>query len=381
MLLVAALAMGIAPRASAELIDYGKGLIYDSDLDVTWLQDANYPKTSGSSADGKLDASGAFEFAAQLSLGGSDDWRLPEQEELQQHLYQTQGVSARQPAPFINLQADWYYTSTPAGNIPDGYRLVHMGDGGVQEAHPQNTGFVMLLFDGQPPDTSEEQPVPVGQNVEAVFPISGVSISFGEVTAAGEASVEVNNNTPAVPEGYQIIGDAYDMTTSAVYNPVSGIIVSVPWCGHCMPVFVPWCGHCSSAELEPHLELMHYEQGSWQNVTTTVDTTSGAISGMVASLSPFAVMLLMDPVAATVDLIDTVEGMNLKKGIRNSLYVKLSNALSALTDKVSGNDASAVNKLRAFVNQCEAQSGKNIAVDQANKLVSMADAIIQVLSH
>ena len=28
--------------ASATLIDRGGGLIYDTDLDITWLQDANY---------------------------------------------------------------------------------------------------------------------------------------------------------------------------------------------------------------------------------------------------------------------------------------------------------------------------------------------------
>jgi hypothetical protein len=32
---------------NAQLIDRGGGLIYDNVLDVTWLQDANYAKTSG----------------------------------------------------------------------------------------------------------------------------------------------------------------------------------------------------------------------------------------------------------------------------------------------------------------------------------------------
>jgi hypothetical protein len=230
--------------------------------------------------------------------------------------------------------------------------------------------------------SSEKQPVPVGQNVGVVFPISGVSISFGNVTRAGEASLAVMNDPAAPPQGYELIGKAYNITTTAVYdNTVAGITVSVPWCAHCLPVFVPWCAHCSPQELEPYLELMHHEQGEWQNVTTLVDTANGIISGNVSSLSPFAVMLLMDPVAATEDLVDTVANMNLHKGIHNSLDAKLSNALSALTDKVSGNDASAVNKLNAFINECEAQSGKHLAPEQGNKLIVMADAIVQTLMN
>jgi hypothetical protein len=38
--------------ASATLWDRGGGLIYDDFLKITWLQDANYAKTSGYDSDG-----------------------------------------------------------------------------------------------------------------------------------------------------------------------------------------------------------------------------------------------------------------------------------------------------------------------------------------
>ena len=41
-----------ASVAQATLFDRGGGLIYDNVLDVTWLQDANYAKTSGYNAEG-----------------------------------------------------------------------------------------------------------------------------------------------------------------------------------------------------------------------------------------------------------------------------------------------------------------------------------------
>ena len=37
----------IATPACSELIDRGGGLIYDTELNITWLQDANYAFTSG----------------------------------------------------------------------------------------------------------------------------------------------------------------------------------------------------------------------------------------------------------------------------------------------------------------------------------------------
>jgi hypothetical protein len=61
----------------ATLWDRGGGLIYDDYLNITWLQDANYAKTSGYYADGKMNWTGAMTWAANLVYGGYDDWRLP----------------------------------------------------------------------------------------------------------------------------------------------------------------------------------------------------------------------------------------------------------------------------------------------------------------
>lgn len=40
--------------ANAALFDRGNGLIYDSTLNITWLQDFDYAKTSGYDTDGAL---------------------------------------------------------------------------------------------------------------------------------------------------------------------------------------------------------------------------------------------------------------------------------------------------------------------------------------
>ena len=67
----------LSGAAQAALIDRGGGLIYDNVLNITWLQDANYAKTSGYDADGRMNWADANAWAANLSYGGYDDWRLP----------------------------------------------------------------------------------------------------------------------------------------------------------------------------------------------------------------------------------------------------------------------------------------------------------------
>lgn len=80
----------LAAGARAELIDRGGGLIYDTKLNVTWLQDANYAKTIGFKdpvfawlAPGQMWWGNAEWFVGQLSYYDSvrkntwEDWRLP----------------------------------------------------------------------------------------------------------------------------------------------------------------------------------------------------------------------------------------------------------------------------------------------------------------
>jgi hypothetical protein len=66
----------------AALIDRGGGLIYDTVLDITWLQDTNYALTNGDD-DGRMTWTEANAWAAGLSYYDVvrdvtyDDWRLP----------------------------------------------------------------------------------------------------------------------------------------------------------------------------------------------------------------------------------------------------------------------------------------------------------------
>jgi hypothetical protein len=67
--------------AQAALHDRGGGLLYDDVLNVTWLQDANYAKTSGYDADGLMNWSAAKTWASSLNISrfageSLTGWRL-----------------------------------------------------------------------------------------------------------------------------------------------------------------------------------------------------------------------------------------------------------------------------------------------------------------
>ena len=51
--------------------------VYDDVLDITWLADANYAKTSGHNSDGKMNREDAISLADNLSIDIYSDWRLP----------------------------------------------------------------------------------------------------------------------------------------------------------------------------------------------------------------------------------------------------------------------------------------------------------------
>jgi hypothetical protein len=77
-----ALVIGLtfSESAHAALWDRGSGLIFDDVLNITWLQDANYARTSGYEDYDPVWAMNwkqAKTWADTLIYGGYDDWRLP----------------------------------------------------------------------------------------------------------------------------------------------------------------------------------------------------------------------------------------------------------------------------------------------------------------
>ena len=134
-----------ASSAHAGLVNRGGGMIYDSTLNITWLADWNYAKTSGHHVDGAMDWSSANDWANNLVFGGFDDWRLPSAQntdgsgvcgpafdcsdsEMGHMFYNNwgatrgqdffNGANAANLALFSNVQAGPYWTGTDYGPDP-----------------------------------------------------------------------------------------------------------------------------------------------------------------------------------------------------------------------------------------------------------------------
>lgn len=69
--------MGVAGMSHAALHARDGGMVYDDELNLTWLADMNYAKTSGYDSDGAMYWFVATQWADDLVYGGYSDWRLP----------------------------------------------------------------------------------------------------------------------------------------------------------------------------------------------------------------------------------------------------------------------------------------------------------------
>ena len=106
-------------------------------------------------------------------------------------------------------------------------------------------------------------------------------------------------------------------------------------------------------------------------LTLTDDDGASAIDQMKVTVQT--------PAEACMDLIATVESMNLQHGIENSLDAKLEAVQDALVAANAGVRSDAINKLEAFINAVEAQRGKELTDIQADELVDYANRIIAAL--
>ena len=175
-LLIAVLMMCILPVSShAELLDRGGGLIFDTVLNITWLQDANYAKSSGYDSDGVMDFATAKDWAANLQYNDSvrnvtwDDWRLPDTLKPDSscdnyptsstgynceggemgHLYYVDGVTAFSPGLFTNVEDYEYYWSRTE-NAPSYVFIFKFANGyqSVDGTGPANVQLAWAVRDG-----------------------------------------------------------------------------------------------------------------------------------------------------------------------------------------------------------------------------------------
>lgn len=157
------LTFGFSISSQAILIDRGGGLIYDDELNITWLADANYAMTSGYDTDGLMTWSDAMDWTSGLIYGGYDDWRLPTHgpncgfntecipysETDMGHLYIVDGVTSLTPDPFSNVQSGFYWTTTEDINNPNRvYTWTFFGGGTATHLKEDISWYAWAVRDG-----------------------------------------------------------------------------------------------------------------------------------------------------------------------------------------------------------------------------------------
>jgi hypothetical protein len=104
-----------------------------------------------------------------------------------------------------------------------------------------------------------------------------VTLTFSQITQPGMTSLNISTEGPQPPSGFQL-GDPptyYNLATTATVSGQRTICIN-------------YSGLTYSNESQ--LRLLHYENESWVNITTSQDLDNKIICGISSSFSPFAVM-------------------------------------------------------------------------------------------
>lgn len=110
-LMVTSLIIALAVPVHADLLDRGNGLIYDEDINITWLQNANFAGMTMAWEE-------ANTWASNLIFQGHEDWRLPEFDCIDSsctsgemgHLYNSEGISSSSSGLFIDVRPSMYWS-------------------------------------------------------------------------------------------------------------------------------------------------------------------------------------------------------------------------------------------------------------------------------
>ncbi len=143
---------------------------------------------------------------------------------------------------------------------------------------------------------------PAGTNVPAVpvDPTTGetpVALTFATITTPGDTSVTYTETAPPLPAGFQAGSRYVDITTTAVFNGAITVCVE----------YDPATAPDPSA-----LQLLHYENGAWVDITTGFDATTHVVCGSTTSLSPFVLAIPPQVTYSVRSLLD--EGRVFKAG-------------------------------------------------------------------
>jgi hypothetical protein len=123
-----------------------------------------------------------------------------------------------------------------------------------------------------------------------------------------------------------------------------------------------------------------YDNFGWSVAISGDRVVVGAVlddDGGTASGSAYIYDLGLTPEQATQELMDLVETLDIAQGLKNSFDSKLQTVLDSLA---VGDTQAAIGALNAFINQANAQRGKQLTNADADLLIAEAQAIIDLIN-
>lgn len=195
------------------------------------------------------------------------------------------------PGDIVNVS---YVPGTTSGSPP-----LLDGHGTPAPAFPNLT--VDLSLAPYPLRSTPVSTVPI--TVSPPDPSTGarpVAVTFSSVTSGGTTTVTASPTGPPVPAGFQLGTSPvfYEIATTAVYTPPVTVCVV----------------YDDSAFVPPDPpRLLHFEGSSWIDVTTSLDTATHTLCGVVNSLSPFTVAGLHYPFSGFFSPVDNQPVVNISK--------------------------------------------------------------------
>jgi CSLREA domain-containing protein len=128
---------------------------------------------------------------------------------------------------------------------------------------PQGAGCDIGAFELQQAPAGN---TPLGTNV--VVALGPVTVTFANVTAAGDTTVTSSSSGPPPPVGFEVLGTYYELSTTAQWDSAEV---------------------CFTYAAPPPPSIVHWVSGRPVAVATTRDTGQ-AVCGVVTSFSPFALV-------------------------------------------------------------------------------------------
>jgi hypothetical protein len=225
-----------ASTAWGVFINRGNGLIYDTEQNLTWLQDASFAKTSGADPDGRMFLADAANWVQSLNYSGLTDWRLPRNSG-QVHtgvLFDTEGELASlfrslgnvselplaKTGPFNNVLDDYWLANAPAAppTVPpplvfDGYGFsmnggyeyptVNMNLGGVWPVRSGDVPFDFIDLAFQLPDivVQSDGVNPAEGSISAILNLEGAFEAQPPDLAAFNVAFEVEGHHAGIEFG------------------------------------------------------------------------------------------------------------------------------------------------------------------------------------